>query len=105
MERGEGGQARACRYQSNAMGIPTKRTPCSGEDRCYMDDRLYDTYVWHIDAAIDRVIAAAPRYDQIYVLPRIGEGRAELHVRAPKIFEYLINRLKEPPFNYEKPTN
>ena len=92
---GLGGQAKECRGEPNAIGIPTKREPAK-HDNAYFSDR--DLSVWR--AAVSpafRKIEEALADGKIVVFPAagIGTGRAELNKRAPAIWRELREWLDE----------
>jgi len=93
--KGEKGQA-IIRGLPNAYGIPTKRVPCLDEKVCYLNDNMFELYAAKINQAIEEV----PRDGRkIFVIPKIGEGNAEMPKRCPKLYEFLMKRLIEE-FNY-----
>ena len=63
----------------------------------YTDDEL-ETNKRKIDEAIQNIIIIIQEneYDTI-VFPKdgLGTGRAKLHIKAPKTFKYLINKIDE----------
>lgn len=85
MRRGLGGQAAACRYEPNAVGITTKWTPSTEEDAFYTDlDRLH----WRdVNRANFAKLHLHLSKGLVVVWPAdgIGTGRAELPERAPSI--------------------
>lgn len=91
--RGLGGQAKECRGEPNAVGIPTKRAP-SQKAWAFLTDGDYD--VWVRETAADWArIAEAMDNGQTVVWPAngIGTGLAELKKRAPKIWRELQGRI------------
>lgn len=93
LRAGHYGQSKVCRGFDNCYGIPTIRTLCSDDIICYPTDKMYDFFI----GAIERALAKIPRDDGriIYVIPKIGRGYSKLYIKAPKIYEYLMRRLKE----------
>jgi len=87
---GRSGQA-VIRYCKNAHGIPTKKLP-SQYDNSYFTDDEYEINIMWIKDAIDNI--AYDEYDCI-VFPEdgLGTGLAELPIRAPKTYEFLVNYL------------
>lgn len=94
VHRGAGGQA-IIRYQSNAMGIPTKKYPGLTDD-CFYTDKEFETNKINIDQAINKIIAVLPNYEAV-VLPEdgFGTGLAQLNKRAPLTGEYLNKKVDE----------
>lgn len=90
---GFGGQAKECRGEPNAVGIPTKREP-SREDRAYLSDADFDLWA-NKSAATFMRIAVALDDGKTVVWPSagIGTGLAELERRAPKIWHDLQCRI------------
>jgi len=87
------GQAFACRGEPNAVGIPTKKYPSMNESSFFTDDD-YDLVKPLIDEAIERVgNHLLSGGDVVWPWDGIGTGRAELNVRAPKIWTYLSQQL------------
>jgi hypothetical protein len=87
---GYGGQARDMRGEPNAIGIPTKRTPYHNEQAFFTDDD-FDNVKYYID----REFAKIPKNAKV-VVPEagLGTGLAELPERAPKIYEYILEKIK-----------
>lgn len=86
---GRGGQARECRGEPNAIGIPTKWHPMMDEQSFFTDDALskvaprikaeFRTLDAHLDAGKDVVWPA----------DGIGTGLAQLQQRAPAIAAFI----------------
>lgn len=98
-QRGFGGQAAAMRGESNAIGIPTKKSP-SFADAAFFTDEEFERNKAAIDEAFAKVFTAikgANRAYQAIVIPAdgLGTGRALLEKRAPQTFAYLQQRLAE----------
>jgi hypothetical protein len=95
--RGLGGLAREMRGEPNAIGLPTKRSPNMGDFAFFNDDDLDDAEVKNsIDFAIDLVFSWLAAGGEV-VIPKdgIGTGLAQLDVRAPKILDYINDRLEK----------
>jgi hypothetical protein len=95
--RGFGGQARELRGEPNAIGVPTKRTPNMGDLAFFTNEDFDDAEVKNsIDFATDMAFAWLAAGGEV-VVPKdgIGTGLAQLEVRAPKIFDYINDRLKK----------
>ncbi len=90
--RGYGGQAKECRGEPNTLGIPTKYLPYMTKGSFFTDDD-YPKVKVQIDYAIASI--GIRHYKKIVVLPHIGEGRAQLPTRSPKIWDYLQKCLEE----------
>jgi hypothetical protein len=88
---GQGGQA-IIRNEPNAHGIPTKKAP-SMSSKSFFSDSEYDQNVDAINNAIENIPSG---YDCI-VFPEdgLGTGLAELPVRAPKTFSYLVDTINK----------
>lgn len=100
LRSGEGGQA-YIRNQRNAIGIATKHNPGVDEKDFFRDDKFEDNCKI-IDEDIERVKNYAKEKGMkqyCFPLNGLGTGRAMLHVKAPKTFFYLCNRLLEE-FNF-----
>lgn len=95
--RGFGGQAREVRGEPNAIGLPTKRTPNMGDLAFFTNEDFDDAEVKNsIDFATDMAFAWLAAGGEV-VVPKdgIGTGLAQLDVRAPKILDYINDRLKK----------
>ena len=92
VKRGYGGQAKACRGEPNTLGIPTKRYPTWDENAFFTNDD-YDEVKLIIDSIINEV--RKENWEKIIILPRIGEGRAQLPTRAPRIYKYVVEVLEK----------
>ena len=95
LQRGLGGQAKECRGEPNAVGIPTKRAP-SMADSAFLSDADYDMVKPFIQSAFRRL--AAHGGDIVWPADGVGTGLAQLPQRAPLIatfidrcFEHLKN--------------
>lgn len=89
--KGYGGQAKEMRDEPNAVGIPTKKLPSNGSDAFFSDTELeINKYV------IDRAFGKIPR-DKTIVIPSagLGTGLAQLDVKAPKTYAYLLECIKK----------
>lgn len=91
---GFGGQARACRGEPNAMGIPTKKRASKDED-AYFTDEEYEANVTAINRAVEAIKVLQVQGRKIVVLQGIGEGLAALPQRAPMTYTWLLLRLAE----------
>jgi hypothetical protein len=91
LDIGCGGQA-IIRNEPNAYGIPTKKAP-SMSSKSFFSDSEYDQNVDAINNAIENIPSG---YDYI-VFPEdgLGTGLAELPVRAPKTFSYLVDTINK----------
>ena len=88
------GQA-VIRSEPNAVGVRTKWAPKT-YDASYFYDHQYDSIVAMIDEDF-AVIFELLRSNCIVVFPEegLGTGLAELHIRAPRAYSYLVDRLVE----------
>lgn len=95
--KGLGGQAKACRGESNAIGIPTKWFPDMGKDAFFCDRDFQNPDVQRrIGAALKEI---QDRLDEgrNVVIPAdgIGTGLANLPERAPAIYKFIKNALDQ----------
>ena len=91
MRVGRGGQARECRDEPNAIGIPTKHSPWT-----FLKDD--DLPFWRKATFGDfRLLENAIAEGRAIVWPEdgIGTGLAELETRAPEIWAKLQRRLAD----------
>ncbi len=90
---GLGGQARECRGEPNAVGIPTKWAPTM-EERAFFKDSDLEVVGPVLDQELDRLVAHLDA-GGVVILPAdgIGTGLSRLAQRAPRIFAYLQARL------------
>jgi hypothetical protein len=89
--KGYGGQAKEMRDEPNAIGIPTKKLPTNGPNAFFSDIELeINKYV------IDRAFGKIPR-DKTIVMSSsgLGTGLAQLDVKAPKTYAYLLECIKK----------
>lgn len=88
---GGGGQA-VIRNEPNSYGVPTKKAP-SMSSNSFFNDLEYDENIEHITKAINNI----PEGYKAIVFPEdgLGTGLAELPVRAPKTFEFLVKTINE----------
>lgn len=88
---GRGGQARECRGEPNAVGIPTKWHPTMDEDAFFTDDAL-DTVRPRIQAEFRRLASHLQAGgDVVWPTDGVGTGLAQLPQRAPAVADF-INR-------------
>lgn len=90
---GLGGQAKECRGEPNAVGIPTKHFP-RNDDVAFFCDSDFENVVSLIDRRID-IIRNHIKIGGTVVVPSdgVGVGRAQLETKAPKIYEYIMSQL------------
>lgn len=87
---GMGGQAAEMRGEPNAVGIPTKYSPSTHDD-AYFGEEDFEYATIAIDTAFNKI-----QTDVVVVpLDGLGTGLAELNKRAPKILEYIEDRIDE----------
>ena len=97
MGQGYGGQAKEMRNESNAHGIPTKIKPTMEEDAFFSDDMFDEISKFYDDIfTINQAGFNCGEYEAV-VIPSagLGTGLAELNKRAPKIYKYLLQKIKE----------
>lgn len=83
--RGLGRQAKACRYERNAIGIPTKRSPY-----VFLSDADFDEWQNAARHDMERALALLEnRAIVVFPIHGIGTGRAELPTRAPRIYAQI----------------
>lgn len=91
IEKGKHGQA-IIRDERNAAGIPTKHLPSSSPTESFYSDDEFITNTRRIKNAVFNIILQSKAYDTIFFPQKgLGTGLAQLDVRAPKIFQYLID--------------
>lgn len=93
---GRGGQARECRDEPNAVGVPTKWYPSMLPHSFFREiDADNFRVVARIDSAFDRAEAHL-RAGGTVVLPAdgIGTGLAELPTRAPAVHAIIMRRIE-----------
>jgi hypothetical protein len=86
--RGQGEQAFGC---ANAFAVPTKKRCCESPQGYYRDWE-FDLYT---KSYIDMAISHIPRFNPIILFPKIGLGRAQLNIQAPKTYDYLMEKLNK----------
>jgi len=90
---GMGGQAKECRGEPNAIGIPTKWYP-SMEESSFFTDSCLDTVKPILDKEFDRLKRHLDNGGTVYVpTDGVGTGLAQLPTRAPKIYEYICEQF------------
>lgn len=89
IRRGMGGLAKELRGLPNAIGIPTKKLP-SMETRAFFSNADFKDAARVIDEEFNKLHSHI-RNGSIVILPSegIGTGLAQLHNRAPEIWNYL----------------
>jgi hypothetical protein len=93
---GLGGLAREVRKQPNSVGIPTKHYPSLKEEAFFTDSIMYDRIVMSaIDGAIKQIDELLKEgYDVVIPMAGIGSGLSQLPERAPRLFNYIEQKLQ-----------
>jgi hypothetical protein len=93
---GLGGQAKECRGEPNAFGIPTKVAPNNIESSYWSDDDLMEkTEILNNCFDELRRLFDSGQYKGIIVpTDGLGTGLSELPDRAPQVFEVLKDHLQ-----------
>jgi len=91
-QKGFGGQAKEMRGEPNAIGVPTKWFP-SRNIHAYFTDQDFAL----VACKYDIIFFSIQKSCKIVVIPEdgLGTGLARLDKTAPRIFEYLQQKLKE----------
>lgn len=91
---GLGGQAKEMRYETNAVGIPTKWR-ASNEPSAYFSDADLPAVRGLIERRFDRLTRYLER-GGVVVLPEagLGTGRARLATKAPKILAMINAQIR-----------
>ena len=94
LRQGLGGQAKEMRGEPNVIGIVTKHSPESNPES-YFNDKDFDKLKKYIDSDVNQIIEKIKQGKTI-VFPKmgIGTGLAQLDMRAPKTFKYLVGLLR-----------
>jgi hypothetical protein len=89
--KGYGGQAKEMRDEPNAIGIPTKKLPSNGSDAFFSDSEL-EMNKHYINKAFSKIPEG-----KIVVIPSagLGTGLAQLDVKAPRTYAYLLECIKK----------
>ena len=92
VQEGFAGQAKEMRGEPNAVGIPTKKYPNTYAS-AYFTDNEFESNKREIDDAFARINT------DIVVVPLdgLGTGLAEMPIRCPKTFKYLVDKIKALP--------
>ena len=90
--KGLGGQAKEMRFEPNAIGVATKRSP-SKLTKAYFSDKLEEIEAVKLDL---RIVYEKFMQGKTIVIPEdgIGTGFAQLKTRSPQILE-MINEFFE----------
>jgi len=89
LEKGFGGQAKELRGEPNAYGVPTKKYPSMRAESFFTDTELMANIL-----LIDRAIAKIPTDGREIVVLPLGTGLAQLPIKAPETYSYLVKRIK-----------
>lgn len=101
------GQAEECSNCPSAFPITTKLFPCK-DNMAYFNDAFFvrNTQLIEQDIINMKCVVAfrtgLPFPIKIVILPKIGRGCAEMHIRAPKTYAYLLEQLCNIDPTYEK---
>lgn len=95
IRKGLGGQAKEMRGEPNTIGISTKKLPSNTENSFKTDDE-YDRNIGIIAFDILKVLDSIhnKKYHTL-VIPPIGTGLAKLPEKAPRTYEFLLDRLND----------
>lgn len=90
--KGKAGQA-CIRDEDNAIGLPTKWAPGRLNVDYFKDDNYPHS---SIDFALEQ-IETRLKQGHVVVIPDdgLGTGLAQLPDRAPKVYQYILNRIKQ----------
>jgi hypothetical protein len=105
LRKGMGGQAAACRYKSNTIGIRTKAAP-NGSPGSFWYDRDYKAKVKLVDEDF-RKVQQALLEGNLVVFPAdgFGTGFARLKENAPRILTRITSWIQLLRDTYEIPGN
>lgn len=95
VRRGAGGLAREVRNERNSIGIPTKHYP-SKEDKAFFTDEVMDSreVMGEIDSSLYKIDYVLKQgYDVVIPEPGVGTGLAELPARAPRLYNYIKQKI------------
>lgn len=95
--KGLGGQAKECRGEPNAYGIPTKWKPTNETDAFFNEARdsfedmnkIVTSGLDHVEHLMKMGVRVVWPYDNI------GTGRAKLPELAPRVYETICDRVKK----------
>lgn len=93
---GLGGQAKECRGEPNAIGIPTKWEPARHHGAYFSDENWLEGSPCHkaVTTAIEQIERAIfDGYDVVFPQDGVGTGLAELPTRAPAIHRYIEDSI------------
>jgi hypothetical protein len=86
---GNGGQAAACRFEWNTVGIPTKWEP-NYSDGAFFSDNDYDRVAPIINGEFMKLqLLLDNGVTIVWPADGIGTGRSQLKKRAPKIWNMI----------------
>jgi len=94
IRKGMGGMAKEFRGEPNTIGIRTKKTPKTTKDAYFTDDE-YEKNIILIEEDITAIKKEAKDYCAVWIPDSIGSGLAKMDEKAPKTFEYLLEKLEE----------
>jgi|TARA_Y100000310_G_C20433833_1_gene692762 hypothetical protein len=77
------------RNEPNTIGIPTKKSPY-----VYMSDEEFEDNKKVLQASFMQIEESAPHYEEVFFIPNIGLGNADLQNRAPKTYDLLIKYIR-----------
>lgn len=92
LRAGFGGAAKELRGEPNTIGVRVKKKPSSTPDSYYTDLEFIQNKQ-KIDADIQAIKNQAINYRHLCILHGIGSGLAELNIRAPRTYAYLLDQL------------
>jgi len=88
-KKGLGGQARACRWEPNAIGWPTKKAP-NNLPASYLTEEDYGLWLpFFTDAYAETFFALKDGRVVVFPEDGIGTGLARLPEKAPKIYNTI----------------
>lgn len=95
---GRGGQA-CIRHCKNSIGIATKKAPTRDRD-AYFTDRHQEKWKRKIELDIQHLLHAIKHGEKkykylVFSQAHLGTGLAKLHLKAPKLYAWLQQRLRE----------
>lgn len=93
LRKGLGGQAKEMRGEENTIGVVTKKYP-SNHNSSFFKDEDFEQWLEEFSKDIDKLETAikSNKYRAL-VIPKIGQGLADLANKAPNIWEHIKNKL------------
>lgn len=95
IRKGLGGQAKEMRYESNCIGVSTKKIPSNDLKSFKYDTEYLENCIIILDDMNKVKKELITGKYKALVIPQIGVGLAKLPINAPRTYQFLVEQLDD----------